>query len=376
MRKHALRDQVGVEHDRYDVVVVGGGLAGVCAAIAAARAGLRLALVHNRTVLGGNSSSEIRVWVCGATSHGEHHYARETGIMGELFVENQYRNRDGNPYYWDQLLLEKVLAEPGIRLLLGTHVDEVEVEDGDQGRTIVAVGAVMAGSERVFRLEAEQFVDASGDGTVGFLAGARYRTGRESHAEYGEKLAPVEPDDETLGSTILFYVRDAGHPVRYVAPPWAVDIASTSVPTTRYISPAANGCAYWWIELGGDRDVVHDDDQLRLELQGAALGVWDYIKNSGRFDADDLTLEWVGSVPGRREYRRFVGDHTLTEQDILAQAQHSDTVAFGGWSLDLHPRGDLRPGAGLAPRVLGRDLRHPPAGALRPRPREPVGRGP
>lgn len=94
-----------------DITVIGGGLAGVCAAISAARNGKSVSLVQNRGILGGNSSSEIRVWVCGATKHGVNRYARETGIMGELFLENQYRNPDGNPYFWDMLLLEKVKDE-------------------------------------------------------------------------------------------------------------------------------------------------------------------------------------------------------------------------------------------------------------------------
>ena len=130
---------------RTDITVVGGGLAGVCAAIAAARLGRTVALVQNRPVLGGNSSSEVRVWVCGATAHGTHRYARETGIMGELFVENQYRNPDGNPYIWDLVVLEAVKAEPNIRLFLNTDVHEVEAYGDEHDRTIASVtGWMMA----------------------------------------------------------------------------------------------------------------------------------------------------------------------------------------------------------------------------------------
>ncbi|MFF8615911.1 FAD-dependent oxidoreductase [Streptomyces sp. NPDC015350] len=108
-----------------DITVVGGGLAGVCAAIAAARLGLRVALVHNRPVPGGNSSSEVRVWVCGATAHGAQRWARETGIIGELILENQYRNPEGNPHYWDQVVLDALFAEPNLTLFLNTDVREV-----------------------------------------------------------------------------------------------------------------------------------------------------------------------------------------------------------------------------------------------------------
>lgn len=122
-----------------DITVIGGGLAGVCAAIAAARLGQKVALIQNRPVLGGNSSSEVRVWVCGATAHGTNRYARETGIMGELFVENQYRNPEGNPYLWDLVVLEAVKAEPNITLYLNTDVHEVLAEGDEQERTITAV---------------------------------------------------------------------------------------------------------------------------------------------------------------------------------------------------------------------------------------------
>src|SRR5690606_34416627 len=162
------------ERRSYDIVVVGGGLAGVCASIAAARAGKRVALIQNRPVLGGNSSSEVRVWVCGATAHGVHHYARETGIMGELFVENQYRNPDGNPYYWDLTVLEAVRAEPNLELFLNTDVRTVDAGGPEDDRVITSVTGWQMGSEREITFTADVFCDCTGDGLVGFLAGARY----------------------------------------------------------------------------------------------------------------------------------------------------------------------------------------------------------
>ncbi|MEK3834484.1 FAD-dependent oxidoreductase [Paenibacillus sp. FSL R7-0128] len=321
-----------------DVTVVGGGLAGVCAAIAAARLGQRVALINNRPVLGGNSSSEVRVWVCGATSHGIHRYARETGIMGELFVENQYRNKDGNPYLWDMVVLEAVKAEPNIQLFLNTDVHEVDAsEDGSGQRSIRSVTGWMMGSERRITFESAVFLDCTGDGLVGFLAGAEYRLGREAREEYNEEWAPLVADDITLGSTLLFYTKDAGHPVKYIAPAMAKDITQTSIAERRIIRSGDNGCAYWWIEFGGEQDTVHDNEAIRDELWSVIYGIWDYIKNSGKFDADNMTLEWVGSTPGKREYRRFIGDYVLNQNDILAQCEFPDRVAFGGWSIDLHP---------------------------------------
>lgn len=320
-----------------DITIVGGGLSGICAAIAAARLGRKVALIHNRPVLGGNSSSEVRVWVCGATAHGTNRYARETGIMGELFVENQYRNPEGNPYLWDLVLLEAVRAEANITLLLNTDVHEVEADGDEDNRTVRSVTGWMMGSERRIRFESPVFLDCTGDGLIGFLAGARYRLGREARSEFNEAWAPEVADDITLGSTLLFYTKDAGRPVRFVPPSFAKDIAQTPIPIRRVIKSGDSGCHYWWIEWGGELDTVHDNERIRDELWSVIYGIWDYIKNSGQFDAETMTLEWVGSIPGKREYRRFVGDYVLNQNDIVGQKPFDDRIGFGGWSIDLHP---------------------------------------
>ncbi len=323
-----------------DITVIGGGLAGVCAAVAAARLGQKVALVQNRPVLGGNSSSEVRVWVVGATSHGVNRYARETGIMGELFVENQYRNPDGNPYIWDLVVLEKVKAEANIELFLNTDVHEIELseKEGSQGAGVIkSVTGWMMGSERRIRFESEIYMDCTGDGLIGFLAGANYRIGREARHEFNEEWAPEVADNSTLGSTLLFYTKDAGQSVKYIPPSFAKDITQTSIPVRRVIRSGDNGCHYWWIEWGGEMDTVHDNERIRDELWSVIYGIWDYIKNSGKFNADHMTLEWVGSIPGKREYRRFVGDYMLNQNDVIAQEPFEDRIAFGGWSIDLHP---------------------------------------
>ncbi|TFD82485.1 FAD-dependent oxidoreductase [Cryobacterium fucosi] len=319
-----------------DVVVIGGGLAGVSAAVAAARLGSRVSLISNRPVLGGNSSSEIRVWVVGATAHGRQRFARETGIMGELFLENQFRNPEGNPYYWDQTVLDLVRAEPNLTLHLNTDVRDVELSATDRSRIEAVTGWTM-GSEILTRFDAPIFIDCTGDGLVGALAGAEFRVGRESRYTYNEEWAPERADDELLGSSLFFYTKDAGRPEKFVPPSIAKDISQTPILANRIIRTGDNGCDYWWIEWGGELDTVGDNEQIRDELWGLAYGIWDYIKNSGKFDADNLTLEWVGSIPGKREYRRFVGDYTLTQNDILDQTSFDDAVAFGGWSIDLHP---------------------------------------
>lgn len=334
-----------------DIVVVGGGLAGVSAAVAAARLGRRVALINNRPVLGGNSSSEVRVWVCGATAHGNQRWARETGIIGELYRENQYRNPDGNPIYWDDVVLDTVRREPNIALFLNTEVVDASAEGPDDARRVRSVTGWTLGSEIRTTFRAPVFLDCTGDGLVGALVGARHRLGKEGRDEFGEDWAPEEPEREFLGSTLLFYTKDAGHPVKYVAPESAKDITTTPIPSSRIIRSGDSGAHYWWIEWGGRLDIVHDNERIRDELRSVILGIWDHIKNSGEFDADTLTLEWIGNLPGKREYRRFIGDHTLTQNDVLAQTSFDDGVAFGGWSIDLHPAdGMYATGAGALQR--------------------------
>ena len=162
-----------------DLVIVGGGLAGTCAAITAARAGIKVLLVQDRPVLGGNSSSEIRLWVLGATSHmgNNNRWAREGGVIDEILVENTFRNREGNPHIVDTLLLEKVRNEPNIRLLLNTAVFEVTKRDED---TIASVRGFCSQNSTLYELSAPLFCDASGDGVLGFMAGAAFRMGAES----------------------------------------------------------------------------------------------------------------------------------------------------------------------------------------------------
>lgn len=328
-------------HQEADLVVVGGGLSGTAAAIAAARRGLKVLLVTNRPMLGGNSSSEIRVWVCGATAHGGQKYARETGIMGEWFVENQYRNEEGNPYYWDQVVLDSVRAEKNITLWLNTDVTRVEATGPADKRRIVSVRGWQQGSEHWVTFKAPLFMDATGDGTLGYLAGAEFRRGREAVSEWGEEWAPLAADSHQLGSTMLLYVKDLGRPVKFVPPSIAIDIGKTPIAVHRNIRADANGCSYWWIEYGGELDVVQQNEQVRDELWKVIYGIWDYIKNSGKFEAENLTLEWVGSIPGKREYRRMLGDYVFRQQDVMEQTDFEDRVGFGGWSIDLHAFGGV-----------------------------------
>jgi hypothetical protein len=320
-----------------DLVVVGGGLAGTCCAITAARAGLKAVLLQDRPVLGGNASSEVRLWVLGATSHmgNNNRWAREGGVIDEILVENMYRNPEGNPIVFDALLLELVSSEPNITLLLNTSVYDLEKSSPD---VIARVQAFCSQNSTLYEVSAPFFCDASGDGIVGFLAGAAFRMGAESREELGEKFAPAVASNELLGHTIYFYSKDTGRPVKFVPPGFALREIE-KIPRWRDIRAVDYGCRFWWLEWGGRLDTIHDSESIKWELWKVVYGVWDYIKNSGRFpEAETMTLEWVGSIPGKRESRRFEGDYILRQQDIIEQRQHADAVSFGGWAIDLHPQ--------------------------------------
>ncbi|HLR32880.1 MAG TPA: FAD-dependent oxidoreductase, partial [Fodinibius sp.] len=320
-----------------DLVIVGGGMAGVCAAITAARAGIEVTLVQDRPVLGGNASSEVRLWILGATSHmgNNNRWAREGGVIDEILVENTYRNKEGNPLIFDTILLEKVTEEPHITLLLNTSVYEVTKSSKS---TIKSVTGFCSQNSTKYILEAPLFCDASGDGIVAFQAGAPFRMGAEDPGEFDEGFAPdVEDYGELLGHSLYFYTKDTGEPVDFVPPSFALDNAD-ELPRMKNYQLQDEGCKLWWVEYGGRMDTVHQSEEIKWELWKVVYGIWNYVKNSGEFpEANTKTLEWVGMIPGKRESRRFEGDYILTQKDVVEQHEHYDAVAFGGWALDLHP---------------------------------------
>lgn len=319
-----------------DLVVIGGGLAGTCAAIAAAREGIRVVLVQDRPVLGGNASSEVRLWVLGATSHmgNNNRWAREGGVINEILEENLYRNRQGNAIIFDTILLEKCVLEPNLTLLLNTAAFEVEKSDPD---TISAVHAFCSQNSTRYLLKAPLFCDASGDGILGFMAGAAFRVGAEAKEEFGEGFAPDAAYGHLLGHSMYFYSKDVGTPVKFVPPSWALEDI-TKIPRYRQFHTNMQGCNFWWLEYGGRLDTIHQTEEIKWELWKVIYGVWNYFKNSGKFpEAETMNLEWVGTIPGKRESRRFEGDYIIRQQDLVGQTAFDDVVAHGGWAVDLHP---------------------------------------
>lgn len=312
---------------RVDFCVVGGGIAGMCAAIAAARGGARVALIHDRPVLGGNASSEVRMHICGA--HGANN--RETGIVEELKLDNRARNPLGNYSIWDSILYEKVRFEPNITLLLNASVCDLAMA----GARIRSVKAWQLTTYTWHTVEAELFADCSGDSILAPLSGAEFRVGREARAEHGESIEPEIADSRTMGMSCLLQPRETEAVHAFTPPSWASRFTSDGELPHRghRIEGHQN---YWWIELGGEQDSIHDTEQIRDELLKLAFGVWDHVKNQGDHGAERWVLDWLGFLPGKRESRRYVGDHILTQNDVRAEGRFPDVVAYGGWSMDDH----------------------------------------
>ncbi|MDD4450385.1 MAG: FAD-dependent oxidoreductase [Sphaerochaeta sp.] len=318
-----------------DITIAGGGLAGVCAAIAAARQGRTVSLIQNRPVLGGNSSSEIRVWTRGSTGGGNL-FSEEMGILGELKLANQYKNPEGNPILWDEILLDAVYQEHAISLFLNTLVVDVAHQDGH----IQSLTALEINSERRFQFRSPVYVDATGDGFIAASAGLSYVIGKECNGTYGEEHAPEQFDPTTQGCTILMTFIKRDRPVAFVPPSYAYPIEYIEKLLNnggRMVSEKSNGCDFWWVEFGGQKDTINEIASITLELKRLTLGIYNYIKNSGKFDADTLELNWTGSLPGKRESRRFVTEYVLTETDILQNRTFNDVAFHGGWYLDFHP---------------------------------------
>jgi hypothetical protein len=319
-----------------DFLIAGGGLAGVCAAIVAARHGARVILVQDRSVLGGNASSEIKMHAVGADCHGKKLGARESGIIEELLLEDAVRNPHRSYSQWDLLLYEKVKLEPNITLLLDTDLVGAEIEARPDGRrTIRRVRAVRQLTEDEFVITAAYFADCTGDGRLGAEAGADCHIGREAKHAFGETLARDVADRQTLGSSILITAREYSQPQTFLAPSWTRRFQLSDFKHRPILSYEYG---YWWFEWGGHLDSIRDNERIRHELLRIALGVWDYIKNSGHHpDSANWALDWVGALPGKRESRRFLGPHVLTEHDVLGGKIFPDQVAYGGWPIDLHP---------------------------------------
>ncbi len=339
----------------YDVIVVGGGMAGVCAAIASARHGAKTALVHARPMLGGNASSEIRIHISGADQSLKQAQYADGGLVYELMLRNKAVNDNFNYSIWDSVLFEAAAVEENLTVYYNTVMYDCEVE----GTKITSILCAQETTEMRYKLSAPLFVDSTGNGTLGYFAGAEFRQGSESFAETGEPDAPEKPNNDRMGNTILMKAVDMGHPVPFTPPAFAKPLsehqlryrlhcanqkidASMAPDPAEWLRISGTSCrgvdyGYWWLELMGEGDdIITEFETIRDDLFAYAYGLWDHIKNGGDHGAENFALEWVGVLPGMRESRRLVGDYLLSENDILDHKVFDDQVMYGGWCIDLH----------------------------------------
>jgi len=355
------------EEHSYDLIVVGGGMSGLCAAIAAAKHGSHVALIHARPVLGGNASSEIRIHISGADQSLKQPDYAEGGMLYEMMLENKKANPNFCYSIWDMVLFDAVKKQKNLEVYFNTVMYDAEAEND----TITAIYCVQETTEMRFKLTAPLFVDATGNGTLGYYVGAEFRQGSESRHETNEPHAPEEANNERMGNTILLRAVDMGRPVPFTPPAFAkplteemlkkrihcakmrdhIDVSESPDPEeykrTSMTSSACNDYGYWWLELMGDgEDIIPDYEKIRDDLMGYCYGLWDHIKNGKEglhdHESENFALTWVGALPGMRESRRLMGDYMLSECDVLDHRIFDDAVCYGGWCVDLHaPHGLL-----------------------------------
>ncbi len=300
------------EHN-FDLVVAGGGIAGTCAALAAARQGLSVALIHDRPMLGGNASQEVRVW-CGGEAR--HPLVRE--------VRNRFMNRDPGAAHSDLYRMRVVQDEPTLELFSGWRVCGVVKKAESSSIQAIQACCVETGETHSFR--APLFVDATGDGWVGTWAGADYRMGREAAAEHNESMAPETADQQTLGCSLMWISTEANTDMPFGPLSWA--------------EPAARGVVAtegeWNWEYGLDLDTILDAELIRDHLLRVIYGSFSLAKRDG--GNARRQLDFVPYNLGKRESRRLLGDIILTENDVRDKTQFTDAVATGTWSIDLHEK--------------------------------------
>ena len=321
----------------YDVIVAGGGPGGVPAAIAAARQGVKVLILQNRPVLGGNGSSEIGVTFDGAATYNP--YSREGGIAEEL---RRLRDYDPNPRGgWTRALEKMVAAEKNITVVYHNHVCDVETEND----TIKSVTALHIRDLIKIRYTGKLFIDCTGDGWMGYYAGAIYRFGREPQSQHNESLAPEYPDTLTMSGCLkgeaLQYFTDAGKEVPFVAPAWVPKLPTNDADFGRVIN--GNGTFMnWWVEAQNDYDDLWDGEEARDALLLVHLGYYDHLKNhwSKKDKIKNFQYHFASMTNGRRESRRLIGDYIFTQNDALNRTYFEDAVSYTGWTLDLHhPKG-------------------------------------
>ncbi|MDR3269698.1 MAG: FAD-dependent oxidoreductase [Tannerella sp.] len=322
-RKAQHRPDVPEKAGTYDLVIVGGGIAGMSAAIAAARLGCRVALINDRPVLGGNNSSEIRVHLGGRIEAGAY---QELGNLQKEWGPSRGGNAQPADFYEDEKKAEAIAREQNITLFANRRALGVQMD----GQKIVAVVARHIETGEDMRFEAPLFADCTGDGTIGYLAGADYRMGRESRDEFGETTAPANADKMTMGASVQWYAEDAGKPAAF--PPFNYGVAFNDQNCEKVMM------GEWTWETGMNYDQIRDFERIRDYGLMVVYSNWSFLKN-GLKENDpykNRKLGWVAYVAGKRESRRLMGDYILKEDDLQKNVAHEDGTAATTWSIDLH----------------------------------------
>ena len=312
-----------VDAGEFDLVVVGGGIAGTCSAISAARLGVKVALIQNRPVLGGNNSSEVRVHLNGRINQPP--YPALGNLVREIGPRLQGNARPAENYE-DQKKLDVVAGEENLQLFLNTHAYDVEMDSG----RIAAVLARDIKSSRELRFRAGLFVDCTGDGTLGYLAGADFRMGREGRDETDESLAPEKADKMTMGSSVQWYSLEGEQPAAFPDCPWAVQFNDENYQRVTM--------GDWNWETGLNRDQIEEFEYIRDYGLRVVFGNWAFLKNKSaeKEEIAKRKLAWVAYVAGKRESRRLLGDVILQEQDIVQGKEFPDACVTTTWTIDLH----------------------------------------
>lgn len=312
------------ERGSFDLVVAGGGIAGICASITAARLGLKVALIHDRRVLGGNNSSEVRVGLGGRINIGL--YPSLGYLLNELGPEHKGNARPAATYE-DDKKMQLVKAESNITLFTGFRVTTVEKDS--QGLLSAVVATDMQSLARI-RVRGKFFSDCTGDATLGVLAGAEWRMGREAHCEYGEPSAPDAADGMTMGASLQWYCREENAPCSFPDIDWGLPLTEETVQKVR------RGQWYW--EVGMREDQIEEAERIRDYGMYVAYSNFSYLKNrySNREEYATCRLEWVSHVMGKRESRRLLGEFVLREQDLKQHTIYPDASVSTSWYVDLH----------------------------------------
>ena len=321
----------------YDLVVCGAGVGGVVTAVTAARKGLKVALIDNKPGLGGNACSEIGVDISGAIFAGFFVNMREGGPVEEL-KERLVAVDPFNAKGQNSSIMLFWCEEAGVDVYSELNISEVESSDG----RITHVSGTQGGTERAYRFAAAQFVDATGDGTVAALAGCSYMTGREAKETFGEILAPDQADTGIMGASLFYRASEKKAPATFQRPPWAYEYRSNDdLPYRLNWCKGTEVEGHWWMEYAGDNDdPIGEYEEIRKELLKCLYGVWSFLKSDPARKLDNWAIDRVSISPAKRESRRIIGDHILTERDITERTEFPDSVAYAGWNIDIHvPRG-------------------------------------